>query len=127
MPDSINDRIDSAYQSAIDSDSFIPPPLDDPISYFSPETLRAARTDSLSIPRQLLLLTLLDQAHSVACGAVSVLALLTQSECNARDDGIVALRPTTADALRGLCQAALALLADRVSEVGDAIEAATAA
>lgn len=127
MPESINERIASVYRSAIDSDSFIPPPLDDPISYFSPETLRAARTDALSIPRQLLLLTLLDQTHSVVCGAACVLTLLTQSNCNARDDGIVALRPTSADALRGLCQAALALLADRVSEVGDGIEAAAAA
>ena len=127
MPDSLNDRIDSAYQSAIDSDSFIPPSLDEPISYFSPETLRAARTDSLSIPRQLLLLTLLDHAHSVVCGAACVLTLLTQSDCNAQDEGIVALRPTSADALRGLCQAALALLGDRISEVGDGIEAAAVA
>ena len=60
----------------------------------------------------MLLLTLLDQAHSVVCGTVCVLTLLTQSECHARDDGIVPLRPTSADALRGRCQAALALLAD---------------
>ena len=127
MTESMNDRLASEYQPDIEAGSFIPPPLDDPISYFSPETLRAARTDALSIPRQLLLLTLLDQTHSVVCGAACVLTLLTQSDCNARDDGIVALRPTSADALRGLCQAALALLANRVSEVGDGIEAAAAA
>jgi hypothetical protein len=127
MPDSINDRIDSVCQSAIDSDSFIPQPLDEPFSYFSPETMHAARTDALAIPRQLLLLNLLDQAHSVACGAANVLTLLTRSDCIAEDDGIVALRPTSVDALRGLCQAALALLADRISEVGDGIEAAAAA
>lgn len=126
MTESMNDRLAREYQPDIETGSFIPPPLDEPISYFSPETLRAARTDALSIPRQLLLLTVLDHAHSVICGAVCVLTLLSQSDCNAQDDGIVALRPTSADAL-GLCQAALALLADRISEVGDGIEAAAAA
>ncbi len=127
MPESINDRVANVYRSAVDSDSFIPPRLDEPISHFSPETLRAARTDALPIPRQLLLLNLLDQAHSVVRGAACVLTLLTQSDCDARDDGVVALRPTSADALRGLCQAALALLADRISEVGEGIEAAATA
>ncbi len=127
MTESIDERIASVYQSAVDSDSFIPPRLDEPISHFSPETLCAARKDALPIPRQLLLLNLLDQAHSVVRGAACALTLLAQSECDAQDEGLMALRSTSADALRGLCQAALALLADRISEVGEGIEAAVAA
>ncbi len=127
MSASINDRITSVYRSAVDSDSFIPPRLDEPISHFSPETLRAARKDALPIPRQLVLLNLLDQATSVVRGAACVLTLLAQSDCDAQDEGIVALRSTSADALRGLCQSSLALLADRISEVGEGIEAAAAA
>ena len=127
MPESINDRITSMYQSEVDSDSFFPPRLDEPISHFSPGTLHAARTNAVPIPRQLLLLNLLDQAHSVVRGAACALTMLAQSDCDADEDGIVALRSTSADALRGLCQASLALLADRISEVGEGIEAAAAA
>ncbi|KAF7963754.1 hypothetical protein AWV80_06510 [Cupriavidus sp. UYMU48A] len=127
MTKSISDRFASEHQSDIESGLFIPPPLDEPISHFSPETLRAARMDALPIPRQLLLLNLLDQATSVVRGAACVLTLLAQSDCDAQDEGIVALRSTSADALRGLCQSSLALLADRISEVGEGIEAAAAA
>jgi hypothetical protein len=127
MPQTINDRAASMYRSADDSDSFIPPRLDEPISHFSPETLRAARKDALPIPRQLVLLNLLDQATSVVRGAACALTLLAQSDCDAQDEGIVALRSTSADALRALCQASLTLLADRLSEVGEGIEAAAVA
>ncbi len=127
MPQTINDRVAGEYRSAVDSESFIPPRLDEPISHFSPETLRAARKDALPIPRQLVLLNLLDQATSVVRGAACALTLLAQSDCDAQDDGIVALRSTSADALRGLCQASLSLLADRISEAGEGIEVAAAA
>lgn len=127
MRQTINEQIASVYQSAVDSDSFISPRLDEPISHFSPETLLAARKDALPISRQLVLLNLLDQATSVVRGAACALTLLAQSDCDAQDEGIVALRSTSADALRALCQASLTLLADRISEVGEGIEAAAAA
>lgn len=126
MTKSMNDRVASGYQPNIESGSFTSTRLDEPISNFSAETLRAARTDALPIARQLLLLNLLDHAHSIVSGAACVLTLLAQSECDAQDDGIVALRATSTDALRGLCQASLALLADRIGEVGEGIEAAAA-
>lgn len=112
------------HQSSIEPDAFTPPRLDDSLSWFSPETRRAAREDALPVPRQLLLLNLLDQADAVARGAACVLTLVTHSECDAQEEGSVALRPATLDALRGLCRASLGLLADRVEEVAEGIEEA---
>ncbi|WP_147310567.1 hypothetical protein [Cupriavidus taiwanensis] len=110
--------------SAIEPDSFIPPRLDDSLSRFSPETRRAARKDALPVPRQLLLLNLLDQADAIARGTACVLTLVTHSECDAQEEGSVALQAATLDALRGLCQASLGLLADRVEDVAEGIEEA---
>lgn len=84
-----------------------------------PPFILPPRNDALPISRQLPLLILLDQAISVVRGAACAMTLLAQSDCDAQGDGIAALRSTSADALRGLCQAALALLADRISEVGE--------
>ncbi|NSX15823.1 hypothetical protein HTY52_17190 [Cupriavidus taiwanensis] len=111
-------------QSSIEPDPFIPPRLDDPLSQFSPETRRAARGDALPVPRQLLLLNLLDQADAVARGTACVLTLATHSECDAQEEGSVALQAATLDALRGLCQASLELLADKVEDVAEGIEEA---
>ena len=112
------------HQSNIESDAFIPPRLDDSLSRFSPETRRAARKDALPVPRQLLLLNLLDQADAIARGTACVLTLATHSECDTQEEGGVALQAATLDALRGLCQASLGLLADRVEDVAEGIEEA---
>lgn len=82
-------------QSGIEPDAFTPPRLDDSLSRFSPETRRAAREDALPVPRQLLLLNLLDQADAVARGTACVLTLVTHSECDAQEEGSVALQPAT--------------------------------
>lgn len=80
------------YQPNIESDVFIPPRLDDSLSRFSPETRRAARKDALPVPRQLLLLNLLDQADAIARGTACMLTLVTHSECDAQEEGSVALQ-----------------------------------
>ncbi|MCY1230769.1 hypothetical protein D9M68_660520 [compost metagenome] len=110
------------HQSTIEPDTFIPPRLDDSLSRFSPETRRAAREDALPVPRQLLLLNLLDQADAVTRGAACVLTLMTHSDCDAQEEGTVALQATTLDALRELCRTSLGLLADRVEQVAEGIE-----
>ncbi|MEM5431493.1 hypothetical protein [Cupriavidus oxalaticus] len=112
------------HQSTIEPDAFIPPRLDDSLSRFSPETRRAAREDALPVPRQLLLLNLLDQADAIVRGAACVLTLVTHSDCDAQEEGSVALQATTLDALRELCRTSLGLLADRVEQVAEGIEGA---
>lgn len=114
MSKSLSGQPAKAVSFSTDADFFIPSRLDEPISQFSLETKRIARADALSIPRQLLLLQLLDQAYAVARGAACVLTLFAQSECDAQDDGAQALHATSVDNLRGLCQASLGLLADRI-------------
>lgn len=62
--------------------------------------------------------------YAVARGTACLLTLVTHSKCDAQEEGSVALQAATLDAVRGLCQASLGLLADRIEEVAEEIEEA---